>query len=408
MKNSKFSSLFLSACAFTILYAAAANAADIGEDGKYGKISGDFRYRSEFVDQTGLPDSARAHTARLRLGYESPVYKGFKFFGEMESNQILGGEQFNEGLNGKARYPRVNDPRMTGVNQAYLDYNDHGVQLRLGRQPLFFDNQRFVSWSKWRQNDVTHDAAQIQFEPLEKLKLSYAHSTGVNRYSGRRSDAGRYDANINLFNARYELPKGFTVSGYRYLVDFDEPTEYALSSSTYGVRAVYEPKGKTWLPFGSAEYARQSDYGQNPLSYDTNYYAVEAGAKLDTIRVSVAHEHLGSDGTASLQTPIGTAYNFLGWTEKFGTIPVQGLTDTRFQAVYPVDLPWEGQKITFTGQYHDFNSVKGSLDYGTELGLSMTYTPVKNHDFTLRYADYNAQDLFTDTTKVAVFYEYKF
>ena len=52
------------------LAASSAYAYDLGE---YGKITGDFRYRYEYIDQQSALNDAHANTARLRLGYLTMV-----------------------------------------------------------------------------------------------------------------------------------------------------------------------------------------------------------------------------------------------------------------------------------------------------------------------------------------------
>ena len=59
----------------------------------------------------------------------------------------------------------------------------------------------------------------------------------------------------------------------------------------------------------------------------------------------------------------------------------------------------DGIVNAFQVVWHDFQSDAGSADYGTELDASLTWRAAKSLVFGLKLADYQADDLATDTTK---------
>ena len=56
--------------------------------------------------------------------------------------------------------------------------------------------------------------------------------------------------------------------------------------------------------------------------------------------------------------------------------------------------------VKLAATYHMFEANEGSADYGDEINLSATWAFRKGMSAQLKYADYNADDFATDTTKV--------
>lgn len=249
-----------------LLPLSAPQAKDLGE---FGKITGDLRIRHERVEDESRPRTAIANTARLRLGYETPTWNGLYAYGEVETIRHIGRTDFNDGLNRKTQYASISDPQMNGINQLFIDYTmEDMLHLRVGRQPLSLDNQRFVSWSKARQNDTTHDAALVEYDVTKELKVYFAHSMGLHRFSGGRSTAGKYEGNLNILNLQYDAPHDIGVSAYSYWLDFDGvPAERNLSSQTQGLRLTWEPEGDGWQPLAalSSRINRTLDTAHYPM-----------------------------------------------------------------------------------------------------------------------------------------------
>ena len=105
---------------------------------------------------------------------------------------------------------------------------------------------------------------------------------------------------------------------YLYSLDYAELDFFGASSISLGARAVGSPafgSGKfNWL----AEYARQSDTGDNPNSYDANYTHLN-GAYVagNGMTIGLGYEVLGADSSAGVgfTTPLATLHAFNGWAE---------------------------------------------------------------------------------------------
>jgi hypothetical protein len=213
-----------------------------------------------------------------------------------------------------------------------------------------------------------------------------------------------------LINASYEFSPALKITAYDYMLDFDDAR--SLSSVTYGARLT----GKLGLgnDFGliyTAEIANQSDYADNTANYSANYYFAEPGLTWNGFTAKGGYEVLEGDGIASnaFQTPLATLHAFNGWADKFTTTPANGLEDRYVSLGYKVpfgDPMIKGTDILVA--YHDYESNNGNIHYGTEWNASIQQTFYGHYTLGLKFADYNADRLFTDTTKVMASVQVKY
>src|SRR3569623_560017 len=323
-----------------------------------GKVSLDVRYRYEHVSQGNALKEADASTVRSRLGYTTDTYRGLGAMLEFENISLVGDENYNSGGNGKTQYSVVTDPKGTEVNQAYLSFGGlPATSVKFGRQRIVLDNQRFIGNVGWRQNEQTFDALSFVNKSLRKTTLTYAHISNVNRIAG--TDA---DMSSDLFNANYAGWAAGALSAYTYLLDY--ATTPAASTATYGLRFT----GATALNTDAkllytAEFAQQSDYADNPASFDLNYLFAELGGSLRGITGKLGYEVLEGNGTQSVQTPLATLHAFNGWADQFLVTPAAGLED-KYLGVG--STAWGDEWLAV---YHDYSANHGGADYGTELNF---------------------------------------
>lgn len=378
--------------------------ATLGDALIHGTPTLDMRYRYEFADQVGLAHYAKASTVRTRVGYTTGVYEGFKAGVELENISRIGAEHYNDGVNGKAFYPIVADDNYnTNLNQLYISYQGlPKTSMMLGRQLINLDNQRFVGTVEWRQNNQTFDAFSISSDYFEHAKLYYAYLAKVNRVFGENSTVGNFKGDSQIINASYEFDPALKTVGYTYLLGFDNA--HASSLATYGVRLTGKHALNETVNFVySAEGAHQADYANNPANISKNYYLLEPAISAYGWTGKLGYEVLQGDGTTAFQTPLATLHTFNGWADKFLTTPVNGLKDRYISVGYKVPFGNTWVKGTDgTVVYHDFQSEHGSTDYGTEWDASATQTFLTHYTIGLKYADYNADNFATDTTKIMV------
>ena len=96
----------------------------------------------------------------------------------------------------------------------------------------------------------------------------------------------------------------------------------------------------------------------------------------------------------SSRPPLATLHKFNGWADKFLATPDAGLEDTY------VSLGADLHGAKALAVFHSFEADVGGMDFGSELDVSLTYAVSKSVGVGLKYADYDADKLFTDTEKI--------
>jgi hypothetical protein len=351
-----------------------------------------FRYRYEYVDDNAASKDANASTLKSRITWSSATYKGFSGLVEIDDVSQIGGENYATPSNGKAgEYPVVADPDGTDINQIYLKYKGDSFTGSVGRQRILHSGQRFVGGVGWRQNEQTYDSFRLEL-PLGPVSLDYSYIWDVNRIFGPDTNGAqprRYKSDSHAVYASFSPAEGHTIGFYTYLLDFDNAA--ANSSETYGI----EYKGALGPVSIAAAAATQSDYEDNPVDYDAEYYMAEVGYKIKGVALAAGYEQLGSDdGNFAFRTPLATLHKFQGWADKFLVTPANGIEDVYFKVAGKVG------PTNVAMFYHDFSADEGSADYGTEFDAVVTYPINKNISAQLKYAKYDAEDFSTDTDKL--------
>lgn len=379
-----------------------------------GKFWTDTRYRYEYVDQAGKPKNARASTIRNKTGIESGFFHGFRAGVEGEFVVEVGPDDFNNTINGRTQYPVVVDVESAEVNQAYLEsHNIPGLVLLGGRYLENLDNLRYVGSVAWRQNDQTFDGATATYTGLPGVTVFYGYIGNVNRIFSDRSPVGNIHSNTHLMHLQSkELGIG-KLTAYTYLMDLYDLD--LLSNASYGGFLKGKQKLSDTFDYKyRLEYARQSNYGDGPVSYDADYVRVEQGLSWSGFTATGIYELLGSDnGVAAFQTPLATGHVFNGFADVFLVTPATGLQDFYADVRYKVAANSGGPFSYFDGlllitQYHEFRSAVQGLDYGSEFDF-YAYLPIRDGLYVqAKYANYQADQFAVDIEKVifGVGYQY--
>lgn len=376
----------------------AATAADsLSEAFSNGDANLSFRYRFEMVDQDNFSRDANASTLRTRLNYKTESYNGFSFFIEADNVMEVFGDNYNAGggnTPNNGQYPVVADPTGTEINQAWFNYafNDT-ADVKLGRQRILLDNQRFVGGVGWRQNEQTYDAISLD-AGIAGSKLFVSYIENVNRIFGDDVAAGDHDNQTFLANWSNSWNEKHKLSVYYYNIDNNDAA--AFSTATFGASfKTHWPVGDNKFTFG-VEVAQQSDAHNNPVNYDADYARLDLGLALENVTFFGGYEVLGGDSNqagAYFRTPLATLHAFNGWADQFLGTPGAGLEDTFVGAKGAV----EGFK--WMVKYHQFDAESGSGDFGSELDFSVSKKLSKNFSALVKAAQYDAEDIKADTNK---------
>lgn len=376
-----------------------ASAADLAKAVADGKTSLGLRYRLEHVTQDGVDEDALASTARARLTWASAETDNFTFGIETDYSLILGIENFNSTTNGRTEYPVVADPKGLDLNQAYVRYSNGDTTVTVGRQRINHGGQRILGGVAYRQNEQTYDALRVQGK-AGNIDLDYSYIHNINRIFGP-DDAvqpGDWYGNSHAFRARTTPSARHAVAAFAYLFDLSNANGPANANATYGL----EYEGEFDALALSAAIARQSDYADNPVSYDALYYSVQGVAEVGALTLTGAFEVLGSDGgVAGFRTPAATLHKFQGWTDRFLATPPAGVRDAWMSVAGKIG------DAAVTGVFHDFRADDGGADYGSEVGLAITYPLRDNLSLLFKTARYSAEDHATDVAKVWLMLDWK-
>lgn len=379
------------------------SASTISEAIAGGKLLLEARARYEFVDQTKtavLKDNGEAYTLRTRLGWETADWNGVKGLVEFEDVRLLGPENYQVNvpgattppLNGaaKARYPIINDPKVTELNRLQLTWTPSAqVQATIGRQRIILDDQRFIGNVGWRQDEQTFDAARLDLA-VGRFKLFYAYVDRVNRILGEQRD---WRSDSHLAQLTWSPAEALRLQGFVYALDFQNSP--ANSSLTSGLKA----GGKTWVGLYQlaydATYAHQTDYRHNTAPFALDYWGADLAGTFDIYTLKASYEWLEGNGTRGFTTPLATTHAFQGWADAF-VLPlggnksfVDGIEDLNLTANVKPRF-----KLTYLFnpdilvRYHDFDDHRTGADLGHEWDAQFQAAVTPKLTAALKYAKF--------------------
>ncbi|MEP6342602.1 MAG: major outer membrane protein [Maricaulaceae bacterium] len=412
----KYFSLKQGLCSFLIitsgLIAPSAFAQDsvvsLEEAIKASKVLANFRLRYEGADFDNGTETADALTYRARVGFETGAFLDTKFLVEFDHIEDITGD-FNDTINGNTGFAVIADPSATELNRLQLTNTSlPDTKLTAGRQRIILDDSRFVGNVGWRQNEQTYDAVRVTNTSIKGLTLDASYVDQVNRIFGDEAPSGRFDSESWLLNAGYKLPvegANVKISGFAYLLDLSNA---GLSSNTYGAQ-LWAKKGPLAVV---GRYATQSDAGDNPVDYSADHYFAEASFKKNGFNAALGYEVLGadSDSDGSFTTPLATLHKFNGFADVFLATPTQGLEDLYIKGGYKTGPIGPLPFINMFAVYHDFDSNKGGIDFGSEIDAVIATKLTKKVGLLFKFADYSQGDVGTpfSRTRYSVQLDYGF
>lgn len=362
----------------------------------------DVRYRYEGVEQAGLPADANANTLRVRGGFQTGKAWGLQGLVEFEGIAHLT-DDFNDTTNGKAAYPVVADPEDLQLNRLQLQFTSiPDTSITAGRQRINLDNQRFVGNVGWRQNEQTFDAVRVANTSIKGLTADYTYLWRVNRIFGEGSAQGEWHGPSHLLNVGYDIAGAGKLTGYGYWLEFDDAP--AQSSQTFGLRFTGRQDFDGWSLFYNGEFARQTDYANNPANFDLDYWALEGGVGAHGFKLLAGVETLEGDGTTGSATPLATLHKFQGTADAFLTTPVNGIVDAYGTLSYEtkVDTGIGLTAVSAAVTYHDFETERGSTSLGSEWDVEVTGRFGDRWTAGVKYASLDGDGPIADRDKIWV------
>ena len=366
-----------------------------------------FRLRFESAEQDNALKDASSLTLRTRLTHKTDEVNGFSALIEVEdSRSLLGVDDYNNTLGKNTNYSVIADPETTEVDQGFIKYAKDALSIKVGRQVIALDGQRFVGHVGFRQDRQTFDAATVNYT-FNDINLHYSYISKRNRIFAESKDI---DSSDHLINASFKTSLGKVVL-YSYLLSNDAVDDDSLN--TYGVSFNGNKTLSNTKVYYKAEYATQSA-STSMSDFDADYYAFEGGVDLaglgiKNVTLKAGIESLGSDdGDYGFATPLATMHKFNGWADTFLATPAQGLDDTY------VSLNGKAFDGKWLVAYHSFDAndnANGVDDLGSELNVQYVKPINKTYAVGAKYADYSAGDSAAgkvDTQKLWVWVSAKF
>ncbi|MFT5144553.1 MAG: hypothetical protein ACI80V_003770 [Rhodothermales bacterium] len=357
-----------------------------------GSVTGNLRLRHEMVSEDGKDENAQAMTFRTMLGYRTASFRSLAAYVEMEAVADIIEDYNNAGAgslgNGKTDYPVVADPGMAEVNQAYLRWATSGTAVTVGRQEIVTGDSRFVGNVGWRQNHQSYDAIRVTSKVLDRVDVSYAYVNRAHRIFG--SDAVMKS---HLASVAIPVQDIARVRAYATLLDYDG---HAGSAQTFGAEVTGSVSAGDAMKLSfEAEYANQQDAFDNPAKLDASYTNFAVGAARQGFSLNIAQETLGgSTADGAFSTPLATLHKFNGWADRFLGTPANGLVDRLVSVGYSKGI------LGVIAAYHDYSSDSGSIDYGSEIDIQLTYAVSEKPALGVKLARYLADAHSSDITKV--------
>jgi len=317
---------------------------------------------------------------RALAGYTTAPFHGLRGFVQAINASHPGYAHFNDdpAQFATSPYPLLPDPTYTGVNQAYLDYaGDDGLRARVGRQVVRLENSRWVSDNDFRQIPQVFDGALFAYEGLANTRLAASYFDHVRTTSGVRSRL-----RLVILDAAWNPTPAHSLSAYGVFHD-------QLNASSYRVIGV-KAEGTAWR-FGNglevpylADYAKQDSYAGGDSRIDARYWRLGAGIANRGFTLRADREVKGSNhGAYGVQMPLTDFYAYNGWTLNFFFTPAQGLRDDWLTG------RWAVGPVTLYGEAHRFHSDFGSLDFGRETDVGVTWDVLEGLSARLQHARYD-------------------
>jgi hypothetical protein len=357
----------------------------IAESLAHGRFTLELRPRYNRIDETDHPRRTEGVTVRALAGWRSAPYRGLRFTLEAIHADHIGAKDFNDdaALLATSPYPLLPDPRYGGVNQAHVEYAGESMRLRLGRQVVRVDNQRWVSDNGFRQIPQVFDGIAAAYTGIDNTQLEASRFWRVRTTNGVANSL-----QLSVVRAAWNPLAGHSFSAYGYFHDqaqngaftgFADSSYRVAGAKAEGAAARF---GEIEIPY-LAEYAQQRPYANGDSRVHANYWRAGAGVGSARWTARYDYEVKGSNsGRYGLQMPLTDFYAFNGWTLHFFNTPRTGLRDQWLTLRYALG------NFTLYGESHRFRADYGGASLGRENDIGLTYD-LDNWVVRLQHARYD-------------------
>lgn len=387
-------------------------------------VGGSIRPRVEYVNQGGqglaTDGTNMTHTTmQTRLNVKATVDENVSAFIQIQDVRTWGGE-VNSGLPPSLTRTGTSTSGNVDFHQAYFIVKDAlgtGLNLKVGRQEMVFDEARLIGNIGWIQQAQSFDAVRVDTRRdnvsftgfYSQTWASDTHPTLQSTTVATSAKPAGPESSFVGGRATYHMSGKDRITGYIYSA-FDPiigtgTTPLLQELHTAGLYAAKTFGGVRLRFDGAFQFGEVTDTQE----VDAYMITFSAGKNLDIAhgaRIEFWADVLsGDDGTdATKQTkftiPYGTNHKFYGHADKFLNNPTQGLVDLAIKFwVKPT------AKIKLVAHAHNFradtlNPTAGinSEKMGSEIDLQAHYALAKNTKVVLGYSHFSAAAANTATS----------
>jgi len=346
------------------------------------------RFRNEYhkTSLVGLKD-ARATTLSAKLGYRTDYFSNFAFGTELVNVSSFFGNRYNSNnvFVGNTDFATILDPKGTGLTKVFLDYRGlKNTHIRIGRQELNFDDERFISSNNFRQYPQSFNCYSVKTNIVDYFTLFYAFLT--HHYTSTGIGRAPFSLKSHLARVSWNISKNAKFTSY--IIDHQNKDYASEGSTTFGTRysGSAAPTNLLTVDF-SFEIAHQKGANGNPLDYNANYFHLNTNTKSNIYNLVLGFEYFGSEdssGSRQIRLPLGNPHSYLGDLDLFNTIPARGICDFYVKGgitlnEYQADITW-----------HNFSYVRNSSSNkpGLEIDLHLRYAPNEKTTLAIGYGQF--------------------
>ena len=358
-----------------------------------GRLLLEIRPRFAVITETNKPEKTEAWTVRSSLGWQTAPYHDLRLTAQYIFTHVLGPGRLNTdpAQGATSPYPLLPDPANNGINQLFVDHTGlPSTRVRLGRQILRIDDQRFVSDVDFRQTPQVFDGVTVTNTALLNTEIQ------LGEYRRIRTVLGSTNAlRLHILHVAWNPLPEHTLAAYGYWHDqaatgsqtgFANNAQRIAGTHAEGGFAL----GAAWRWMYHLGYARQNRLGDGDTRIKANYKRVGMGLHSTGTSIWGArldHEVKGSNhGVYGFQTPLTDFYAFNGSALQYTSTPPQGLRDTWLTTRGHIG------KLECFFEAHRFRADFGGLSLGREFDLSVTYPFTHNFLVKLQHAQFRAGD----------------
>lgn len=241
--------------------------------------------------------------------------------------------------------PTIPDSDGFDINQLYLGANFESVSIKLGRQRINLDDQRFIGGNGFWQNEQTFDATLGNIKFLDNSQLTYAYIDNVNRIYGEDADKylrpsdvnytgpgslraqsflGDHKHNTNILQLDLKEWDYSQVKAYGYFIN--NKTMPTTSNNTVGGNYAFTYKLDSINYRIKLEAAGQ----EQPELHDSPvipYYLADISVGINRFEINGRYEVLGNKDGTTFITPLASGHDFQGRANLISNFSGDGLKD---------------------------------------------------------------------------------